>query len=53
MNATMIFWNDSADVALMMNNGKGGSTYVPFENVSEAIGYANENGINICTTATR
>lgn len=41
----VIFYNDSADCALAVPNGKGGTTYTLFDSVSECVSYCRENGI--------
>lgn len=48
----MIFWNDSADCAIKMDNSNGGSTFIPFFSVSSMMGYASENNITITNVET-
>lgn len=47
MEATAIFYNNSADCTLAVPKGMGGMTYVVFERVTEMTRYAKENGIEI------
>lgn len=45
MKAKAIFYKDSTDCTLAVPNSKGGTTFHPFEHVSEMVNYCNEHHI--------
>ena len=43
--AKAIFYNHSTDCTLAVQNSKGGTTFYPFECVSDMVNYCSEHGI--------